>query len=395
MNASRWPAVTAVTVGIFAIVTTEILPIGLLTPIAATFGVSAGTAGWTMTVPGLVGAIAAPVVTVAIGRADRRPVLAALMLLLAVAGFLAAAAPAYWVLLVARFLVGLVIGGFWSVGAGLAPRLVEPAAVARATAVIFAAVPLGSVLGVPLGTLLGQLAGWRTAFLLLGLLSLGTAAALLVFTPSLPSRESTRPSVLTGLLRRHGVRSGLIVTFLLVLAHFGTYTYLTPLLRDVVRPAVLSGYLLVYGVAGIAGTFLAGASRRPRAAFAVAAALIAASVFVLPHVGAAGALAVLVVWGAAYGAVPVCSQRWFAREAPDAPEAATVLFTASFQATISAGALAGGFVVDAVSVPAVMTCGGVAAVLAALAVPARVFRSPERRAVPAAEPGATVGTWLP
>ncbi|WP_410633055.1 MFS transporter [Amycolatopsis sp. cmx-4-83] len=383
------------TVGIFAIVTTEILPIGLLTPIAATFGVSAGTAGWTMTVPGLVGAIAAPVVTVAIGRADRRPVLAALMLLLAVAGFLAAAAPAYWVLLVARFLVGLVIGGFWSVGAGLAPRLVEPAAVARATAVIFAAVPLGSVLGVPLGTLLGQLAGWRTAFLLLGLLSLGTAAALLVFTPSLPSRESTRPSVLTGLLRRHGVRSGLIVTFLVVLAHFGTYTYLTPLLRDVVRPAVLSGYLLVYGVAGIAGTFLAGASRRPRVAFAVAAALIAASVFVLPHVGAAGALAVLVVWGAAYGAVPVCSQRWFAREAPDAPEAATVLFTASFQATISAGALAGGFVVDAVSVPAVMTCGGVAAVLAALAVPARVFRSPERRAVPVAEPGATVGTWLP
>ncbi|NBH09674.1 MFS transporter, partial [Amycolatopsis sp. SID8362] len=158
------------------------------------------------------------------------------------------------------------------------------------------AVPLGSVLGVPLGTLVGQLAGWRTAFLLLGLLSLGTAAALLVFTPSLPPEESTRPTVLFGLLRRHGVRSGLIVTFLVVLAHFGTYTYLTPLLRDVVRPGLLSLYLLVYGVAGIAGTFLAGASRRPRLAFAVAAAAIAASVFVLPHAGAAGALAVLVVW---------------------------------------------------------------------------------------------------
>ncbi|RSD21391.1 MFS transporter [Amycolatopsis eburnea] len=395
MNSSHRAAVLAVTVGIFAIVTTEILPIGLLTPIAAAFGVSAGTAGWTMTVPGLVAAVAAPVVTVAIGRADRRLVLAALMVLLAVAGFLAAAAPAYWVLLVARFLVGLVIGGFWSVGAGLAPRLVAPAAVARATAVIFSAVPLGSVLGVPLGTLVGQLAGWRTAFLLLGLLSLGTAAALLAFTPSLPPEESTRPGVLFGLLRRHGVRSGLIVTFLVVLAHFGTYTYLTPLLRDVVRPGLLSAYLLTYGVAGIAGTFLAGASRRPGAAFAVAAAAIAASVFVLPHAGAAGALAVLGVWGVAYGAVPVCSQRWFAREAPDAPEAATVLFTASFQATISAGALAGGFVVDAVSVPAVMTWGGVAAVLAALAVPVRVFRSPERKAVPAAESGATVGTWLP
>ncbi|NBH11045.1 MFS transporter, partial [Amycolatopsis sp. SID8362] len=114
MNSSHRLAVLAVTVGIFAIVTTEILPIGLLTPIAAAFGVSAGTAGWTMTVPGLVAAVAAPVVTVAIGRTDRRLVLAALMVLLAVAGFLAAAAPAYWVLLVARLLVGLVIGGFWS-----------------------------------------------------------------------------------------------------------------------------------------------------------------------------------------------------------------------------------------------------------------------------------------
>ncbi|MFB9690571.1 MFS transporter [Amycolatopsis plumensis] len=376
--APRWPAVFAVTAGIFAIVTTEILPIGLLTPIAAAFGVSAGTAGWTMTVPGFVAAVAAPVVTVATGRVDRRLMLAVLMVLLAAAGFLAAAAPAFWVLLTARFLVGLVIGGFWSIGAGLAPRLVGTAAAARATSVIFSAVPLGSVLGVPLGTLIGQLAGWRSAFLLLGMLSLAIAAALLVLTPPLPPAEVTRLSVLSGLLRRPRVRTGLVVTFLVVLAHFGTYTYVTPLLREVVRPAVLSAYLLVYGVAGIAGTFLAG---RFRGGFAVAAALIAVSVFVLPHTGPLGALGTLVVWGVAYGAVPFCSQAWFAGAAPDAPEAATVLFTASFQATISAGALAGGFVVDAVSVPAVMTCGGVAALIAAA-----VIRGARRTGGPASSP---------
>ncbi|MEQ0559941.1 MFS transporter [Amycolatopsis sp. NEAU-NG30] len=360
---TRWPAVFAVTVGIFAIVTTEILPIGLLTPIADGFGVSAGTAGWTMTVPGFVAAVAAPVVTVATGQVDRRLMLGVLMLVLAVAGFLAAAAPVFWVLLVARFLVGVVIGGFWSIGAGLAPRLVGTAAAPRATSVIFAAVPLGSVLGVPLGTLAGQLAGWRTAFLLLGLLGLGTAAALLILTPPLPPAEATRPAVLRDLVRRKSVRSGLIVTFLVVLAHFGTYTYVTPLLRDVVRPEALSAYLLAYGAAGIAGTFLAGL---PRATFAGAAALIAVSVFALPHAGPVGALVLLLGWGAAYGAVPVFSQAWFARAAPDAPEAATVLFTASFQATISAGALAGGVVVDAVSVPAVMTCGAVVAAVAAV-----------------------------
>ncbi|MEU4250483.1 MFS transporter [Amycolatopsis sp. NPDC026612] len=158
--APRWLAVFAVTVGIFAIVTLEILPIGC-----------------------------------------------------------------------GRFLVGVVIGGFWSIGVGLAPRLVGTAAAGRATSVIFAAVPLGSVLGVPLGTLAGQLAGWRTAFLLLGVLSLATAAALLILMPPLPPS-----AVFSGLPRRRGVRSGLLVTFLVVLAHIGTCTYLTPLLRDVVRP---------------------------------------------------------------------------------------------------------------------------------------------------------------
>ncbi|MDX3195248.1 MFS transporter [Streptomyces sp. MN03-5084-2B] len=373
--APRWPAVFAVTVGIFAIVTLEILPIGLLTPIADGFGVSAGTAGWTMTVPGFVAAVAAPVVTVAAGRLDRRWLLGGLLVLLAAAAFLTAAAPAFGVLLAGRFLVGVVIGGFWSVGAGLAPRLVGTAAAARATSVIFAAVPLGSVLGVPLGTLVGQLAGWRTAFLLLGVLSLATAAVLVLVTPPLPTAEATRAAVLSGLLRRPGIRSGLLVTFLVVLAHFGTYTYVTPLLRDVVRPEVLSGYLLAYGAAGIAGTFLAG---RHGKGFAVAAAVIAAAVFALPHTGPVGALVTLVAWGVAYGAVPVCSQAWFARAAPDAPEAATVVFTASFQATISAGALAGGFVVDAVSVPAVMTCGGVAAAVAALGIAGAGRRAPDR-----------------
>lgn len=355
-------AVAAVTLGIFAIVTTEILPIGLLTPIADGFGVSPGVAGWTMTMPGFVAAVAAPVVTVATKRLDRRPMLAALMLLLALSGFLTAAAPAFWVLLVARFLVGLVIGGFWSIGAGLAPRL-APANTARATSVIFAAVPLGSVLGVPLGTLVGQLAGWRTAFLLLALLSLAAFAALLAVVPPLPPGTVTRVAVLKNLLRRPGVRSGLAVTFLVVLAHFGTYTYVTALLS----PGLTSAYLLVYGAAGIAGTFLAGARRLP-VTFTAAALLIAVAAAALPFAGPVGAFPLLVVWGLGYGAVPVCSQTWFARAAPDAPEAATVVFTASFQATLSAGALASGFVVDALSVPAVMVGGALVAAAAAVTV---------------------------
>ncbi|GAA2807433.1 MFS transporter [Saccharopolyspora taberi] len=363
-------AVAAVMLGIFAIVTTEILPIGLLTSVATSFEVSAGAAGLMMTMPGFLAAVAAPVVTVSTARLDRRRMLCGFVLLLAVANLLAAAAPDYRVLLVSRVLVGIVIGGFWSIGAGLAPRLVPPEREGRAKAVIFSAVPLGSVLGVPLGTLIGQVFHWRMAFGVLAVFAFGVLAALVAVLPPLPATRPTRLGVLRDVLRGTGTRFGLVVTFLVVLAHFGAYTYVTPFLEQVpgVGPAVITVFLLVYGAAGIAGNFLAGswAERRPRGTFAVVAGLLATAVLLLPAAGrwGLGALALLVVWGVAYGAVPVCSQTWFTKAAPRFPEAASVLFTSSFQATISAGALAGGAVVDAGSPSAVMVFGGGVAVLA-------------------------------
>ncbi|MFF0307678.1 MFS transporter [Streptosporangium sp. NPDC004379] len=367
-----WLAIISLTLGIFAIVTSEILPIGLLPDIGADFGVSDGITGLTMTLPGVVAAVAAPVVTLTTARLDRRVMLCVLMAVLAVADVLAAGAASYWVMLVSRVLVGLTIGGFWSIGAGLAGRLVAPPSVGTATAVIFSAVPLGSVLGVPAGTLLGQLAGWRVSFLALAALAVLVLAALLALLPPLPGDRATGLRVLIGLLRTRGAAAALLATFLVVLAHFGTYTYVTPFLQDVtgLRPAAVSAVLLAYGVAGIAGNFLAGraVTTHPRGAFAACGFLIAAVTLLLPWVGttAAGATVALVLWGLAYGGVPVCSQAPFAGAAPHAPEAAMVVFTSSFQATFALGAFLGGRLVDAFPISTVMICGGLTALIMAV-----------------------------
>jgi predicted MFS family arabinose efflux permease len=373
-----WLAVVSVMLGIFVIVTTEILPIGLLTSIGSSFTVSDGMAGLMMTMPGFLAAIAAPLVTVATARFDRRLMLCVFMLLLALANFLAAAAPDYWLVLTSRIMVGITIGGFWSIGAGLAERLVPPASVGRATAVIFSAVPLGSVLGVPTGTLIGDLAGWRTAFTVMGALTVGVLGMLLLFVPPLPPVQATRLGVLNGMLRSVNTRFALLLTFLVVLAHFGTYTYVTPFLERVTHAngGLITTFLLLYGAAGILGNFVGGAwvARYPRTVFGLAAALIAAVTLLLPALGRweTGAVMLLIVWGVAYGAVPVASQTWFSRAAPHAPEAASVLFTASFQATISIGALVGGVILDRTSPSAVMLLGGCTAVLMVLAVGARL-----------------------
>jgi predicted MFS family arabinose efflux permease len=377
-----WLAVVSVMLGIFSIVTTEILPIGLLTRIGSGFTVSDGMAGLMMTMPGFLAAVSAPVITVATARIDRRPMLCVFMALLAVANFLAAVAPDYWLVLVSRVMVGIVIGGFWSIGAGLAERLVPPESVGRATAVIFSAVPLGSVLGVPAGTFVGDVAGWRTAFVVMGALSVGVLLMLLLCVPALPANQATRLSMLRGMFRSTHTRFALLLTFLVVLAHFGTYTYVTPFLEQVTEAGStqITVFLLIYGAAGIAGNFVGGAvvGRHPRAVFGLAAGMIAAATLLLPVLGHGpiGAVALLIVWGVAYGAVPVSSQTWFTKATPHAPEAASVLFTASFQATISMGALVGGFAVDRSSPSTVMTLGGITAVLMVAAVWAHFARRP-------------------
>ncbi|QEV04000.1 MFS transporter [Streptomyces viridifaciens] len=368
--------------GIFSVVTTEILPIGLLTPIGDTFRISDGTAGLMMTLPGIVAAVAAPVVTVAVRRADRRRVLCGLMLALALADLVSALAPGYWAVLAARIVLGVVIGGFWSVGAGLAPRLVAGAEwQARANTVIFSAVPLGSVLGVPAGVLLGHLAGWRAAFAAMALLTLAVFAALAATLPPLPPEAPTRLAVLRGLLRTRSVRAGLVVTLLLVSAHFGTYTYVTPFLEDVTQagPDAVTALLLVYGAAGVVGNVVGGVwAARRRATFTLAIGLLAAAVLLLPALGTTWPVAALLLaaWGLAYGAVPVCAQTWFVRAAPHAQEAATVVFTSSFQATISLGALVGGAVVDASSPSTVLLLGGCVALVAAAVAHVSAAREP-------------------
>lgn len=368
----NWLAVAVVAVGTFSVVTTEMLPVGLLTSIGSALGVSPGTAGLAMTVPGVVAAVAAPLLTVAAGRIDRRRLLIGLLGLLAAANLLSAAAPGFAVLLFARILVGVSIGGVWSIAAGLAARLVPEKSVGHATSVVFSGIAVASVVGVPAGTLIGDLVHWRAAFAVMAALSLAVAAALAVTLPPLPADRAIRLAEVPGLFRNARLRTGLITTLLVVTGHFCAYTYIRPVLEEVsgVEAGLISTLLLAYGVAGIAGNFLAGATahRDPRRTLMVIFPLLAVAELLVPLVGGTtpGATVLLLLWGLAYGGVSVTSQTWVLQAVPEpgAREAASALFVGVFNVAISLGALLGGRAADGIGVSSVMWFGGVLAVLA-------------------------------
>jgi len=355
----RWWAVVAVMMGIFLLVTAEQLPIGLLSQVASSMGVTPGMAGLMVTVPGVVAAFSAPLLPVAVGRLDRRVMLTLLMVVMVIGSVLSALASNIAFLLASRVLVGLSIGGFWAVAGSIAPRLVPEAQVPKAMTLIFGGVAAASVLGVPLGTLLGDFSNWRVAFGALGGLSLLTALALWVWLPPLPPREPVRLAMLAEQFASKGVRVAVIVTGLVVVGHFAAYTFISPVLQDIsgIAQRHVGSLLLLYGAAGILGNIAAGiyAGRHPYRAVLVIPCVLLLVVAVFPWLGVtpASGVALLMVWGAVFGSVSVSIQTWILRTAPNT-EAATALMAFTFNLSIGFGAMVGGRIVDGTSLPVAM-----------------------------------------
>ncbi|KAA8885758.1 MFS transporter [Nocardia colli] len=370
----RWFAVAAVALGTFAVVTSEQLPVGLLTSVSGALGISPGTAGLMVTVPGLVASATAPILPVAIGRLDRRVVLLGLISLMVAANVLAAFAPNFGLLLAARFLVGIAIGGFWALAAGIAVRMVPAKYVPQATAIAFGGATAANVLGIPAGTLIGELTDWRIAFGLLGGLGLLVVVALLWLLPAMPATEPVRLRTLGEQFRNPVVRAGVLVTFLMVSGHFAAFTFVSPILQDLsgIDKAMVGPALLAFGVAGIIGNFLTGAAagRNIRVTLIVISTLLAAVLALVALVGGTPVTGVilLVVWGLAFGGIPVGVQTWILQAAPGSTEAATALNTSMFNLAIALGALFGGIIADNVVLSAVLWFGAGLSVLASLVV---------------------------
>jgi len=381
---AAWAAVGALTLGVFALVTSEFLPASVLTPLARDLGISVGAAGQAVTATAVVGAFAAPLTPVLTGRFDRRWVMWGLMALLCVSNLLTVFAANLPTLLVARVLLGASLGGFWSMAAALAMRLVPPAGMPRAMSLIFTGVSVATVSAAPIGAYVSDTLGWRAAFVIAG--GVG-GVALLAQLATLPRLAPTSPPRLSGLIevgRRPAVATALLGVLLVISGHFAGFTYVRPVLEQVAHLDVraISLSLLAFGVTGFFGN-LAGAAlvgRDPRLSVLAGSALVATAALAIVALGQVGLVtaAALALWGFAFAMLPVGFQSWATSAAPDQAELAGGLLTSTFQVAIAAGAVFGGLLVDQfgpLSAPAYAAVSALAAVGLVLSLRRRAARA--------------------
>ncbi|MEW9585893.1 MULTISPECIES: MFS transporter [Paraburkholderia] len=369
-----WLAVGSVTIGAFAFVTTEFLPVGLLPQIARDLGVTPGTAGLMVTIPGVIAALSAPGMMLGAGRIDRRRILLMLSVLLLASNLISAFASNFAFMLLGRAILGASLGGFWTLALAAAGRLVRSHDAAKATAAILTGVTCATVIGVPLGTFIAGLASWRTSFMATGVLVAVALAAQAFLIPSLPSTAALRMADLVTLCRRALPRRSLLMVALIFGAHFSSYTYVAPFLLQNASFSMSSITLLLlgFGFVGFVSNFAFSAivTRKLKASLVMVVSLLMFALLAMPllrHSEPAVMVAIL-VWGVAFGAIPLCLSVWMQLATPDLPEAGSALFVGIIQVAIAVGSSIGGTVVDRVGISADFWFGGVLALLGLAAI---------------------------
>jgi len=373
--------VFALSLAAFALVASEFMPVSLLTPVAADLHISEGQAGQAIAISGAFALATSLLIPVLAGRLDRKVLLLALTGLMISSGTVAAFAPDYTMFMVGRALIGVAIGGFWSLSAATAMRLVPAPQVPRALAILNGGNALATVVAAPLGSYLGGVIGWRGAFFCV------VPAAAIAFAWkafSLPSMRREGPSGSANvlkLLKRPAVALGMAASGLFFMGQFTLFTYLRPFLESVTHTGVqtLSLLLLLVGVAGVVGTTLIGRFLEAGMyrTLTVIPLLMAAIGLLLTAFGGSVAVAavLLALWGLVATAAPVGWWTWLARTLPRDAEAGGGLMVAVVQLSIMLGASVGGLLFDAAGYgatfgtsAAMLVAGAAMSVLAARAV---------------------------
>lgn len=352
-----WSAVWAMSLCAMVLIAAEFLPVSLLTPMAADLAITEGQAGQTIAISGFFALLTSLLLTSVIGNTDRRHLLLFFTALLAISAALVALSSNVFLILCGRALLGICIGGFWSMSAAVVMRLVPKNAIPKALAILNGGNALAMTIAAPLGSFLGGIIGWRGAFFCIVPIALSAFIWQWYSVPSLPSQpvrlQQKSANNVFMLLTRWPVVLGMLSVLLFFIGQFALFTYLRPFLEIVTGVDVgqLSLLLLVMGFCGLIGTLVAGRLLKKRLYSILIATpffmMLTALALILLGASLVATFMLIALWGFFATAAPVAWWTWLSKTLPDSAEAGGGLMVAVIQLAITLGAATGGWVFDA------------------------------------------------
>lgn len=372
MTVKQWLPLIGLACSAFVFNSSEFMPVGLLTDIADTFGLTDAEAGVMITVYAWAVALLSLPLMILASRIAFRPLILGIIAVFALGQLLSAVAPTYFVLVLARLIVASAHAVFWSVASIMGTRIAGVRHGALALSIIATGSSIAMIFGLPIGRVIGLMVGWRMTFVCVAAVSCAILVYLAVVFPRLEAGEPFTLERLPMLVGNRLLVCMYAVTVLFATGYYTGYSYIEPFLLQIgaMPSGVITGVLTVFGVAGLAGSLLFtrfyDLHRRPFIAASVAGVVCALLALQTAALGGVVAVAVtFVVWGMSGTVFNIAFQAELIRHV-DADDSAVAMsiFSGLFNFGIGAGSALGG-AVTTVSLAGIGYVGG-AIVLAGL-----------------------------
>ncbi len=350
---SSWSSVLVMSLCCAVLIASEFMPVSLLTPIAFDLKMSEGLVGQAIAISGVFAVVTSLTITTITRKWDRRTVIIGLTLLMIVSGVIITFAHSALLFMLGRAMLGIVIGGFWSMSTAIIMRLVLSNDVPKALGLLNGGNALATSIAAPAGSYLGAMIGWRGAFFCIVPIALIALVWQIKSMPQLPplSTQKQTGNVFV-LLKRPTVLLGMLGIMFLFMGQFALFAYLRPFLEKVtlVDTTLLSSLLLLLGVSGLIGTYLISHLLQQHlyrylVLIPSSLAILALGLFSFGHTLWLVAI-IMGLWGLVATPAPVAWSTWLTKTLPQDAEAGGGLMVAIIQLAITLGATIGGLLFD-------------------------------------------------
>ena len=357
-NAFPWLIMILMSSVTFVGILSELVPSGVLPQMMADLNISEVQGGNLVGYYAIASAISAiPLVSLTM-QLNRKLLLMILLAGFAVSNIVAGLVLNYTIIIVLRVIGGICAGVMWPMIAAYGMRLVNEEQHGKAIAVIMAGNTLGISLGMPAMTFVGNEYGWRTEFIVLGIIVAAIALISVLALPSTPGEKLTKSSSPFALFKIPAVLLVLLLTLLSVTAHYGVYVYITALVDKIQLAGGIESALLLFGAGSLISVLLAikYTDQYLRLLTVAMFALLIVAMLIFLFAGSITGIShfAFFLWGLSFGPLVTLLQAAVSRQVETAKDIATSVQSSAFNLSIMIATSVAGLLLGVYS-PMVLT----------------------------------------
>ncbi|RMS07887.1 MFS transporter [Pseudomonas coronafaciens pv. coronafaciens] len=357
----QWLPIMSFSMAAFLLVTSELIPIGVLNQISIDLLIDPSYAGLMITVPSVIAALSALFFPFLTKQFDRKYIFLSLTVMMMVSNLIVYCCQQYYMILMGRLIIGIAIGGFATLSI-TSCRTYAPNEnrIAIAISMVMAGMTLATVIGLPIGIWISHMFGWRRIFLILSSLSLVLFFTQLKWLRPKKLNEAADIKKVLFLIKSSVTRKYVFISLCIFLSHFFCYSYISVLFEQVFNLDVQDtvAVLCLFGVASALGNIISSRSNAGNVnnyllfSFVLFCVSLA---FVLGH--NLGLLYIACVfWGLAFGVFSSAINIFIVFHSSNNTESAMPLFIALIQVTITLGSYLGSVALQYLGINSVVWC---------------------------------------